>query len=124
MRTECHPLLRGRREESKYSHGLSSAEMESLSSICETILPPLPPTSLEGKEDQPSKPALQAFSRASGSETPMPDEVFIILSQAFLPAQRPRQTYLGQLCVICIYFFFWRICAVCFEIEFQKIYPR
>jgi long-chain-alcohol oxidase len=76
MRRECHPLLRGgRNRESKYNHGLSSAEMESLSSLCETILPSLSPIpKFDGKQNQPTK-AVQAFYRASASQTPMPDEV-------------------------------------------------
>ena len=76
MRRECHPLLRVvRNRESKYSHGLSSAEMESLSSLCETILPSLSPTpELDRKQNQPTK-AVHAFYGASGSQTPMPDEV-------------------------------------------------
>jgi long-chain-alcohol oxidase len=77
MRRECHPLLSGgRARESKHNHGLSPAEMDSLASLCETILPSLPPpvTTLDGKQHQPTK-AVQALYRASGSQTPMPDEV-------------------------------------------------
>ncbi|KAL3582589.1 hypothetical protein D5086_016921 [Populus alba] len=81
MRRECHPLLSGgRTRESKHNHGLSSAEMESLASLCETILPSLPPpvTTLDGKQNQPTK-AVQALYRASGSQTPMPDEIAELL---------------------------------------------
>ena len=77
MRRECHPLLSGgRTRESKHNHGLSSAEMDSLASLCETILPSLPPpvTTLDGKQNQPTT-AVQALYRASGSQTPIPDEV-------------------------------------------------
>ncbi|KAJ9700744.1 hypothetical protein PVL29_006186 [Vitis rotundifolia] len=70
MRRECHPLLRGGRREGKYTHGFSSAEMQSLASICEVLLPPLPLNSIEG---QPSK-AVQSFYQASGSQHPIPDE--------------------------------------------------
>ncbi|KAL3578013.1 hypothetical protein D5086_019517 [Populus alba] len=86
MREECHPLLRGgRNRESKYNHGLSSAEMESLSSLCETILPSLSPISkFDGKQNQPTK-AVQAFYRASASQTPMPDEMAELLTKRGLP---------------------------------------
>jgi long-chain-alcohol oxidase len=76
MRKQSHPLLRGSRRsgESKYSHTFTKSEMQSLSTLCESILPPLPLNSLEGEEDQPSK-ALQFFCKASGSQTPIPDQV-------------------------------------------------
>lgn len=70
MRRECDPLLRGGRREGKYTHGFSSAEMQSLASICEVLLPPLPLNSIEG---QPSK-GVQSFYQASGSQHPIPDE--------------------------------------------------
>ncbi|KAJ4838227.1 long chain fatty acid oxidase [Turnera subulata] len=86
MRKDSHPLLRGGRREGKYSHGFTKAEMESLASICEAVLPPLPPNSLqsEGKEDQPCKP-LQDFCAASGSQFPVPDEVAETLRKRALP---------------------------------------
>ncbi|KAJ6725851.1 LONG-CHAIN-ALCOHOL OXIDASE [Salix purpurea] len=87
MRRECHPLLSGgRTRESKYNHGLSAAEMDSLSSLCETILPPLPPpaTMADGEQNQPSK-AVEALYRASGSQTPVPDEVAELLRKRGLP---------------------------------------
>lgn len=87
MRRECHPLLSGgRTRESKYNHGLSSAEMDSLASLCETILPSLPPpvTTLDGQQHQPTK-AVQALYRASGSQTPMPDEIAELLRKRGLP---------------------------------------
>lgn len=77
MRRNSHPLLRGGKEagESKYSHGFTAAEMQSLASICETILPPLPLNSLEApNEGQPTN-AVQFFCRASGSQPPLPDQV-------------------------------------------------
>ncbi|KAF9677745.1 hypothetical protein SADUNF_Sadunf08G0139400 [Salix dunnii] len=87
MRRECHPLLSGgRTRESKYNHGLSAAEMDSLSSLCETILPPLPPpaTTVDGKQNQPSR-AVEALYRASGSQTPLPDEIAELLRKRGLP---------------------------------------
>uniref|UniRef100_A0A5B6ZKA1 Long-chain-alcohol oxidase n=1 Tax=Davidia involucrata TaxID=16924 RepID=A0A5B6ZKA1_DAVIN len=88
MGRECHPLLRGGRREGKYTHGFSSSEMESLASICEALLPPLPLNSLEvtGKEGQTSK-AIQYFHKASGSQHPLPDEVAeIIVKRGFFEA--------------------------------------
>ncbi|CAK7327285.1 unnamed protein product [Dovyalis caffra] len=87
MRRESHPLLRGgRNRESKYSHGFSSAEMETLSSLCETILPSVSPiTDLDGKQNQPTK-AVQAFYRASASQKPTPDEVAELIMKRGLPA--------------------------------------
>lgn len=40
-----HPLLKGgssRRREEEYSHGFSSSQIQSLSAICQTLIPPLP----------------------------------------------------------------------------------
>ncbi|KAK7846977.1 long-chain-alcohol oxidase fao1 [Quercus suber] len=74
MKRESHPLLRGgRRGESKYSHGWTAAEMQSLASICEALLPPLTLNSLEEKNEQPTE-AVQSFYKASGSQFPIPDE--------------------------------------------------
>ncbi|KAF8392161.1 hypothetical protein HHK36_022503 [Tetracentron sinense] len=75
-RRECHPLLRGGRRENSYSHGFSFSEIQSLSAICETLLPPLPLDSIQinPKENPPTK-ALQSFYKASGSQKPIPDEV-------------------------------------------------
>ncbi|KAJ8768441.1 hypothetical protein K2173_021594 [Erythroxylum novogranatense] len=74
MRKDCHVLLRCGKRETKYCHGFSSGEMESLQSLCETILPSLPTTTVEGKEDPPTT-AVQAFYQASASQSPVPDEV-------------------------------------------------
>lgn len=69
MRRDCHPLLRGGRRCNKYTpHILSSAEMESLSSICEALLPPLQLDSTKSK-------AVQHFWKASGSQFSIPHEV-------------------------------------------------
>ena len=83
MKREGHPLLRGGgRGESKYSHGWTTAEMQSLASICEALLPPLTLNSLEGKIDQPTE-AVQSFYKASGSQFPIPDEVIILILQLY-----------------------------------------
>ncbi|KAJ9182308.1 hypothetical protein P3X46_006316 [Hevea brasiliensis] len=74
---ECHQLLRGGKGEGKYRHGFSSAEIETLGSICETVFPPI---CIEEKEAQQSKP-LQDFFRASGSQNHIPDEIAELLVQ-------------------------------------------
>ncbi|KAK9137759.1 hypothetical protein Sjap_008353 [Stephania japonica] len=71
----AHPLLRGGRRE-LYTHGFSTSELRSLSSICETLAPPL---SLNGKSDQ-------GFQSAFGSQGPVPDEVAEALwTRGFIP---------------------------------------
>ncbi len=86
MRRECHPLLRersiglgGERKEKQWSHGFSAAEMETLASICEAFVPPLPLNSFEGKKDPPPK-AVQSFYTSSAAQNPIPHEVYSILS--------------------------------------------
>lgn len=79
-RKECHPLLRGGRGDSKYKHGFSAAEMESLASICEVVLPPLPMDALKIRkedhdDDDSSNKSLQSFLDISASRYPIPHEV-------------------------------------------------
>lgn len=75
MGRNCHPLLSGRRSKAeKHNHGLSSAELLSLASLCEVFLPTLSSVSSEGKEDRPSQ-ALESFYKASGAQAPVPDKV-------------------------------------------------
>ncbi|KAG5588205.1 hypothetical protein H5410_048639 [Solanum commersonii] len=83
MEKKAHPLLRGGRRETKYSHGFSSSEIETLTSICETILPPLPLNSL-----QENNKKIQNFHKVSGSQYPIPDEVAeIVMKRAFFEAR-------------------------------------
>ncbi|KAM7485390.1 hypothetical protein LguiA_001399 [Lonicera macranthoides] len=76
-REGVHSLLKGGRRERKYSHGFSSGEMESLASICEVLLPPLPSNSLDisGKGDDQTNKAVDYFHKVSGSQFPLPDEI-------------------------------------------------
>ncbi|PSR89785.1 Long-chain-alcohol oxidase [Actinidia chinensis var. chinensis] len=75
---ESHPLLRGGKKDcSSYSHGLSSNQIQSLSAMCEALIPPLPlnkehPTS-------PNNQSLNSFYQISGSHPPIPDEVAELL---------------------------------------------
>lgn len=76
MGNEIHPLLKGGRRETKYSHGFSSSDMETLASICEVLIPPLTLNSLDdmGISGQ-AKEKVQSFLEASGSQNLVPDEV-------------------------------------------------
>lgn len=70
-RSQCHPLLRGT-SSGKFSHGFSAVEMETLATICDTVLPPLP---FDSSNNNHSDAAVKAFYAASGSQSPIPDEV-------------------------------------------------
>ncbi|XP_059632327.1 long-chain-alcohol oxidase FAO1 [Cornus florida] len=95
MGRDCHPLLRGGRRQSKYDHGFSRSDMETLASICEVFLPSLPlnnnnNNSLEltapGKDCQTNNP-IPSFLKASASQYPIPDEVATrIAKRGFLEA--------------------------------------
>ncbi|KAI3682640.1 hypothetical protein L1987_82758 [Smallanthus sonchifolius] len=65
-----HPLLSGGRKNSKYSHGLSSSQIQSLAAICEAFIPPIPPP-----PNSNPNPSVRAFYSASGSQSPVPQEV-------------------------------------------------
>lgn len=73
MGRQCHPLLRGGTREAKYSHGLPPSEMETLTSICEVLVPPLHNSPLDR-----SNPDIQSFYKySSGAQYPVPDEVTV-----------------------------------------------
>ncbi|RAL38357.1 hypothetical protein DM860_002335 [Cuscuta australis] len=110
-RNNCHPLLRGGRRDTKYSHGFSSSEMEALSSICEALLPPLPVINSSHQERcdlDATQESILHFCKASGSHYPIPDEVAEIgVKRGFLEAVvlmrgllRVLSTRLGTL-VVC-----------------------
>ncbi|KAJ1398944.1 Long-chain-alcohol oxidase [Sesbania bispinosa] len=77
MARECHPLLRGGRRggDKRYKHGFSSAQMEALAGICETVLPPLQ------LQNEPPNKANQLFWKASGSQFSIPDEIAEIVEK-------------------------------------------
>ncbi|CAL0303831.1 unnamed protein product [Lupinus luteus] len=84
-RRECHPLLKGGRVENKYKHGFSDAEMDSLTSLCEIVLPPLPMNSLKArKEDHDTSEAVKSFWNTSASRYPIPHEVAEMLAKRAL----------------------------------------
>ncbi|KAL6214506.1 hypothetical protein ACLB2K_013940 [Fragaria x ananassa] len=72
-----HPLLGGVRS-SKFSHGFSAAQIQSLAAMCGALIPPL---SLDDTSDQ----ALHSFYKASGSEPPIPDEVADLIRKRGAP---------------------------------------
>jgi len=79
MKSEkSHPRLRASWEGKSYNHGLSSTEMDTLTSICEAIFPPLdPPPHLDEYDHHNHKinGSLQSFFHSSASQKPIPDEV-------------------------------------------------
>ncbi|XP_019449097.1 PREDICTED: long-chain-alcohol oxidase FAO1-like [Lupinus angustifolius] len=82
---ECHPLLKGGRVENKYKHGFSDAEIDSLTSLCEIVLPPLPMNSLKTrKEDHDTSEAVESFWNTSGSQYPIPHEAAEMLAKRAL----------------------------------------
>ncbi|KAF1878532.1 hypothetical protein Lal_00047201 [Lupinus albus] len=86
MKRESHSLLRGGRREGSYKHAFSSAEMESLSSICDALLPPLQLETLEKKENnKPTSNFVKCFWKLSGSQFYVPDEIAEMLYKRALP---------------------------------------
>ncbi|EXB53500.1 Long-chain-alcohol oxidase FAO2 [Morus notabilis] len=76
---KSHSLLRGGRRQSSYSHGYSSAQIQSLASMCEALIPPLIPNK------NPLHKSLQTFYEASGSQSPIPDETAEMVVKKALP---------------------------------------
>ncbi|CAL0328920.1 unnamed protein product [Lupinus luteus] len=76
---ECHPLLKGGRGDNEYKHGFYDAEMKSLASIYEIVLPPLSMNSLkiekEYEVDHENNKDVESFWNTSGSCYPIPHEV-------------------------------------------------
>ncbi|KAM0004147.1 putative long-chain-alcohol oxidase [Helianthus debilis subsp. tardiflorus] len=87
---ECHPLLRGGERDEDYKNGsLCSSEMESLSSLCEVILQPLPLNSLDHAHhgNKKKEESIHLFSTLSGSQHSVPKKVAnLIAKRGFLEA--------------------------------------
>ncbi|CAN4093213.1 unnamed protein product [Withania somnifera] len=60
---ECHPSLKGGRNNSAYTHGFSSSHIKTIASFCETLIPPLPPC---------NNKALDSFFTTTASQPPSP----------------------------------------------------
>lgn len=72
----CHPLLQGDHNEEDYKKPiLCSSEMESLTSICEVILQPLPSNSLNHDHNNINQELINQFTTLSGSKYPIPNKV-------------------------------------------------
>ncbi|KAJ7972620.1 Long-chain-alcohol oxidase [Quillaja saponaria] len=78
-----HPLLRGGRKQSSYSHGFSSSQIQTLAAICEALIPPLSFDHI--KKENPLDPALLSFYKSSGSQPPLPDEVAELMRKRLQP---------------------------------------
>ncbi|KAJ0054721.1 hypothetical protein Pint_01693 [Pistacia integerrima] len=74
---QSHPLLRGGSRVFGSSHDLSSAQIQSLAAICETLMPSLPFDIID--KHHSDNQALLSFYKASGSQPPIPHEVAEIL---------------------------------------------
>ncbi|KAL8258541.1 hypothetical protein R6Q59_026494 [Mikania micrantha] len=84
---ECHPLLRGSGDEDSKNGSFCASEMESLTSICEVILQPLPSNSLNPDHTNKTQESIQSFSNLSASDHSIPNKVVhLLLSRAFFEA--------------------------------------
>ncbi|KAL9431151.1 hypothetical protein AB3S75_026360 [Citrus x aurantiifolia] len=88
---ESHPLLRGGRRVSSYSHGFSSSEIESLAAICQTLVPPLPPETITKQHSH--NQAIVSFYKASASQHPIPHEV----AELMVTRGQPQAVFLARL---------------------------
>ncbi|XP_021721880.1 long-chain-alcohol oxidase FAO1-like [Chenopodium quinoa] len=81
---QSHPRLRKSWENKTYEQIISSSEMDSLTSICEALFPPLdPPSKLD--HNQPIDNSIKSFYRSSGSQKPIPFEVAGVMKDRGLP---------------------------------------
>ncbi|KNA23611.1 hypothetical protein SOVF_023450 [Spinacia oleracea] len=96
MDMDCHPLLKGGRNPEKggggdgdyggssggFKHGFSASEIQTLASLCEAVIPSLPPSSVtqEIKSINP-KEAVFSFFGASASQSTIPDEVAELITK-------------------------------------------
>ncbi|KAK1411259.1 hypothetical protein QVD17_37806 [Tagetes erecta] len=83
----CHPLLQGDKDEDYKNPILCSSEMESLTSICEVILQPLPLNSLNHNHHNKNQHSINHFTTLSGSKYHVPNKVaHLLVNRAFFEA--------------------------------------
>lgn len=76
IKSVCHPLLSGERDDDFSNASFSLSEMETLSCMCEVILPPLPLNSLDSNDhDKEMQESIDSFLVDSGSRYPIPNKV-------------------------------------------------
>ncbi|GAA0138559.1 oxidase [Lithospermum erythrorhizon] len=84
-----HPLLSSVKKDGnmkKYGHRFSSSQLQSLSSICEALVPPISLDSASIQEHlTTNKDAFETFYKFSGSQPPFPDEVAELAVKRGLP---------------------------------------
>lgn len=82
IQRECHPLLKGGRDEDYRKGSFCSSDMETLTSICEVIVQPLTfNNSLNDLHHHGNNmdQSIHSFSAASGSHYPVPNKVRTIV---------------------------------------------
>nr|XP_043621642.1 long-chain-alcohol oxidase FAO1-like [Erigeron canadensis] len=85
----CHPLLKGDLEDEDYfkNGNFCSSEMETLCSMCEVILQPLPFNSLDHHQNKKLQQSIHSFSTASASQFPIPNKVaHLLVKRGFFEA--------------------------------------
>ncbi|KAL7151617.1 hypothetical protein ABFS83_04G043700 [Erythranthe nasuta] len=99
---EAHPLLKGGRRRSSYTHGFSASQIQSLTAICQTIIPPLADTG----GDLPNH--VQPFYSSNGPhevaelivKRGVPKAVFIVsLVLKFLSSRLGTLVLCGYICL-------------------------
>ncbi|KAJ0054726.1 hypothetical protein Pint_01694 [Pistacia integerrima] len=70
---ESHPLLRGGSRVYNFTHDFSSAQIQSLTAICETLIPSLPIDTIN--KQHTDNEAIRSFYKASASHPPIPHQV-------------------------------------------------
>ncbi|XP_051127881.1 long-chain-alcohol oxidase FAO1-like [Andrographis paniculata] len=80
-----HPLLRGGTRQTKYTHGFSPSDLQTIASISEVFVPSI---SLPHNSQFPLDRPIESFFRASASQYPVPDEVGeMVMKRGFVEAQ-------------------------------------
>ncbi|XP_050206793.1 long-chain-alcohol oxidase FAO2-like [Mercurialis annua] len=83
QKESCHPLLKGPKKnpKTKYSHGFSSGQIQSLSAFCEALIPPLSANNVSTEIPLDKHKSVLSFYEASGSDSTIPDEVAELIAR-------------------------------------------